>query len=978
MKKIFSFLAAVLFAGSMFAETAVLAYPAGSGTTNMNATDNYASVLGLDDSYFTVTAIKGSPNNNIGLNNAGDIRLYVYNGVGNTLVVSMKGGKINSIKLDIKKTTTFEVKAGEGDDAVVVTEKDGAFAIDAARFTIQNTTASGTNQLQLNKITIEYELDGSILAKPVIGPDVTSFEGSLDVTISAAEGAQIYYTTDGNDPTASDELYVKPFTITTTTVVKAVAAKDDQLSAIAEKKFSLIDTVSVTEARALIDAKDEGAHYVRGVVKGNVFDPNKTFNHKLAIWMTDEVNSADSLEAYQIYAGPNDQQWESLVAAKELIGEGDTILVYAPKLMFYAAKNYYETDGGYFVEVLGKFIEDETIVYDTLTVEEAKAAADALPDNGSSEKKVYVEGFAKHVAKYDALKGNQTFFMADEFTEDIDSTFEAYLATPKKEGAAYPVLEGDKVRAFGYLKKYIDTKNNNKVILEITDPLVSFISEVEGDRTITIPTMDTLTVAQALARGAELADNGVTEDQVVIEGYVSFIKEYYSETNKNETFWIADSKSSTAKTNAEGAFYVYRGKPDTEKELGQGAHVYVTCKIKKYKPASGDAVIENNEQNCAVKVIEQGVVEEVEPANVAQAVAIGAALNSGETTTKRYEITGYVSYISEVYSEWNKNESFWISDDPTDVSNDKATHFYVYGGRPSTKAELGLHAKVKFVTTIKNYNGTIENDVAVDVEVLEPGQPLDIPVYTVEDAFAIGNELEGSAESDIVTVMGYAVKSKQENNGKLSWFLSDDPTDEKGDIEAYKPNADKTINQGDYISLTGRMTKYCGSSSCTVEISYGIVKHETAPKIDTIEVSVAEALAIGENLEVEQKTKEVYKVIGYVALIREGYQEDTGIMSVLLSDDEKASVGTFFAEEMKIDAAVEVHEKIEVIGKIMKTESDSGNELVGIWGGSAKRFSPEGIEQIVLTEKAQKVMIDGVMYIVRDNKLFDVRGTRVR
>ena len=101
-------------------------------------------------------------------------------------------------------------------------------------------------------------------------------------------------------------------------------------------------------------------------------------------------------------------------------------------------------------------------------------------------------------------------------------------------------------------------------------------------------------------------------------------------------------------------------------------------------------------------------------------------------------------------------------------------------------------------------------------------------------------------------------------------------------------------------------------------------------------------------------------------------------MSVLLSDDEKASVGTFFAEEMKIDAAVEVHEKIEVIGKIMKTESDSGNELVGIWGGSAKRFSPEGIEQIVLTEKAQKVMIDGVMYIVRDNKLFDVRGTRVR
>ena len=38
----------------------------------------------------------------------------------------------------------------------------------------------------------------------------------------------------------------------------------------------------------------------------------------------------------------------------------------------------------------------------------------------------------------------------------------------------------------------------------------------------------------------------------------------------------------------------------------------------------------------------------------------------------------------------------------------------------------------------------------------------------------------------------------------------------------------------------------------------------------------------------------------------------------------------------------------------------------------------EGVENVVLTEKAKKVMVDGVMYIVRDEKLFDVRGTQVR
>lgn len=39
---------------------------------------------------------------------------------------------------------------------------------------------------------------------------------------------------------------------------------------------------------------------------------------------------------------------------------------------------------------------------------------------------------------------------------------------------------------------------------------------------------------------------------------------------------------------------------------------------------------------------------------------------------------------------------------------------------------------------------------------------------------------------------------------------------------------------------------------------------------------------------------------------------------------------------------------------------------------------PQGIENITLTEKVQKVVVDGVLYIVRDNKMFNVQGTQVR
>lgn len=40
--------------------------------------------------------------------------------------------------------------------------------------------------------------------------------------------------------------------------------------------------------------------------------------------------------------------------------------------------------------------------------------------------------------------------------------------------------------------------------------------------------------------------------------------------------------------------------------------------------------------------------------------------------------------------------------------------------------------------------------------------------------------------------------------------------------------------------------------------------------------------------------------------------------------------------------------------------------------------STEGIENIVLTEKAQKVVVDGAVYVIRDNKLFNIVGARVR
>ena len=63
-------------------------------------------------------------------------------------------------------------------------------------------------------------------------------------------------------------------------------------------------------------------------------------------------------------------------------------------------------------------------------------------------------------------------------------------------------------------------------------------------------------------------------------------------------------------------------------------------------------------------------------------------------------------------------------------------------------------------------------------------------------------------------------------------------------------------------------------------------------------------------------------------------------------------------------------------------EGEEGNRTIELDLSDAAKYrwivAEQDIENVVLTEKAQKVMIDGVMYIVRDNKMFNVQGTQVR
>ena len=77
---------------------------------------------------------------------------------------------------------------------------------------------------------------------PTIEGD-TPFESSTEITITVQEGATVYYTTDGNEPTEMSTLYAGPFSVNETTTVKVIAVMGEFVSDIEEAVFKKIPTV---------------------------------------------------------------------------------------------------------------------------------------------------------------------------------------------------------------------------------------------------------------------------------------------------------------------------------------------------------------------------------------------------------------------------------------------------------------------------------------------------------------------------------------------------------------------------------------------------------------------------------------------------------------------------------------------------------------------------------------------------------------
>ena len=129
-------------------------------------------------------------------------------------------------------------------------------------------TQSSTTAIYIKSITVTYTTGADVpTAKPALTSSC-SFFGEQEVTISCAtDGAVIYYTTDGTEPTAESTEYTEPFTVAETTTVKAIAvSKEKGTSDVAEATYTEVEPVKVTIAEFLAAKEDETWYELTGEI----------------------------------------------------------------------------------------------------------------------------------------------------------------------------------------------------------------------------------------------------------------------------------------------------------------------------------------------------------------------------------------------------------------------------------------------------------------------------------------------------------------------------------------------------------------------------------------------------------------------------------------------------------------------------------------------------------------------------------------
>lgn len=465
------------------------------------------------------------------------------------------------------------------------------------------------------------------------------------------------------------------------------------------------------------------------------------------------------------------------------------------------------------------------------------------------------------------------------------------------------------------------------------------------------------------AEAADAALGGSTAEAVV-RGYVTSIAGAFNANYKNVSFWMADTEDGGQ------VFEAFRAACETAEDVPTvGDLVEVTGTLTMFNSTPEMAA------GCTFTVI----TPTDKPVNLGEkTIAEFLELKNAKDTCV---LTGVITSVEK--------EDFGNL-----YMQDETGSLYVYGvltPEGESKKFSTLGADVTDTMTIKavygEYDGNPQAPNAVFVSVLKgPGVELD--TITTAEAVEVAKELKPESGKSLSTTETYVVKGfiiKASTKYENTWYMSDEATATYGDFQAYKCSSiDAPVALGDYVYVRGKIKNYNGGTYNNYEIEGGTLVHGFAPEpteLDTL--SVADAVTIALALENNETSTETYAVRGYVAKIYEEYNEQYSNLSIYMTDDATSTFGDLQCRRASIDAeaaqALAPHDKVLIVGKLTNNFYNETNTAQIYQGKLTVEEKAQAIEKILMNDpQIKKVIMDGVVYIVRDGKMFDLQGAQVR
>ncbi|WP_332645403.1 endonuclease [Lysinibacillus sp. 54212] len=104
----------------------------------------------------------------------------------------------------------------------------------------------GSDYQLIPRSELDIIVDSSILQPAAATPGSGTFVGSTSVTLTTSTaGADIFYTTDGTEPTAQSTKYTAPIAINETTTLKAIVVKDGTASEVSTFDYTITDALQI-------------------------------------------------------------------------------------------------------------------------------------------------------------------------------------------------------------------------------------------------------------------------------------------------------------------------------------------------------------------------------------------------------------------------------------------------------------------------------------------------------------------------------------------------------------------------------------------------------------------------------------------------------------------------------------------------------------------------------------------------------------